>query len=79
MVIRYGQHDRSELVEGVNRVDVRATVEQELDHLDVAAVGCKEQGRRLVAIAGIDVGAGVEGLGDARGIPRAGGRPQFFV
>lgn len=70
--------DRPEAVERVTRVDVRATVEQELDHLDLALVGGKEQRRGLVAIAGIDVGAGLERFGGATNVAGACGGPEFL-
>jgi hypothetical protein len=79
VVVHRGHHERTELVKRVHHVDVRAALQQELDHLDMALVGGKEERCRLVAVTGVDVGAAIQRLGDACDVTRSCSIPELFV
>ena len=79
MAVLSGHVDRAGFVESVLDVDVRPTLDEELDDIDVALVGGGYERGCSVAVAGVDVGPLVERPGDARKVAGARGVEQLVV
>ena len=66
----------------VLQLEVRSRVDQQLHAVEPTKVRCRDQSRRVVRLARVEVGLGFEQQADDRGVPglgRHGGVARFFA